>query len=108
MNRIVIAAALATAGLICAGCESLAFQKWSPSARSMRDESRPGDVYWGANAEFAVLDERDVGKPMRPVAAVGGRDPLDVWNTPVPLEPTMPALSTTSTRSAESARLTGD
>jgi len=108
MNRILIAAALAAAGLVGAGCESLAFQKWSPSARSMRDDPGVGDVYWGANAEFAVRDEQDLGKPMRPVAQVGGRDPLDVWNTPVPLEAVNPAVSSTSSRSDESARLGGE
>lgn len=107
MNRIVIAAALAALGLVVAGCESLAFQKWSPSARAMRDDPSMGDVYWGANAEFAVRDEQDLGRPMRPEAQVGGRDPLDVWNTPVPLEAAAVDPSPSS-RSEESARLGGD
>jgi len=106
MNGIVIAAALAAAGLICAGCESLAFQKWSPSARSLRDNAGPDDVYWGADAQFIVLDKQDIGRPLRPAASAGGRDPMDVWNPPVPLEITMPSLSATApVASEQSARL---
>ena len=86
MIRFASAAALAAVVLVCAGgCESLAFQKWSPSAWTMRDNPSPGDVYWGANAEFVVLDNDQAGRSVRRVASVG-RDPLDVWNTPVPFE----------------------
>ncbi|HYE21795.1 MAG TPA: hypothetical protein VEA69_25365 [Tepidisphaeraceae bacterium] len=81
MKSIVIRAALVAAVVgVCAGCESLAYQGWSPSARTMTDDPGLGDVYWGANAEFHVLDKEQEGRPMRGSASSSARGEDFGWN----------------------------
>ena len=80
MKSIVIRAALVAAVVgVCAGCESLAYQGWSPSARSMKDDPGFDDVYWGANAEFHVLDKEQEGRPIRGSASSARGEDLG-WN----------------------------
>jgi hypothetical protein len=96
MRRFITLAPFALLGL---GCGSLAFQGYTPSVRATQEEPGFNEYYVGANANFAVLADRE--RPRPAPAAGAARDPYDVWNTPVALPPPSsayaPATETVST-----------
>src|SRR3954468_13976170 len=95
MRRSLIIAPLALLGL---GCGSLAFQGYSPSLRTTREDPGFNDYYVGANANFAVVGPNESPRPAAVTAA--GRDPYDAWNTPVALPERSAYVPATETVSA--------
>lgn len=64
------------------GCARLQYRSISPSMRSFNEDPWVDDMYFGADAEFAVTDRRQerhlsyATLPARP-------DTLDAWNPPI-------------------------
>jgi hypothetical protein len=87
--------------LLCAGCGTLEFQGTSTSLRTLREDPGFGDLYVGADANFAVVP---VGETARPApVTTADRDPYDIWNTPVTYEPSRPSVGASSEQVGTSA-----
>ena len=67
------------------GCVKLHYRGLSPSARSFTDDASVDDMYFGADAEFAVTD-RAQQRYLATASLPTRRDTLDAWNPPIALD----------------------
>jgi len=71
--------------LMLGGCVKLQYRSITPSMRSFSDDPWVDDMYFGADAEFAVLDRRQE-RYLASAALPSRHDTLDAWNPPIALD----------------------
>jgi hypothetical protein len=97
MRQFRVFCALLLGTLLC-GCERLQYQSVSPSARSFHEDPGVDEMYFGADAQFAITDRRQQ-RYLVSTALPTQVNTLDAWN-PVVAWDQMPTPAAPATEQA--------
>ena len=85
MRQFRVLCPLLVGALLC-GCDRLQYQSVSPSARSFHEDPGVDEMYFGADAQFAITDRRQQ-RYLLSSALPTQTNTHDAWNPTIALDP---------------------